>query len=162
MALDLIAARLSRLELFRGLSSDQLRHVARDAERMVFRDGQKIIASGEQGDGAVIVISGRAMLMPDSELGIEAADVETGSMLGEAAMLADHTFRLTVCAVGDVRAVKLTRQTMHACMLDDPDLAQHLHARLANRLQRMAVELRLIDERLAIAGQLELMETPAA
>lgn len=162
MALDLIAARLSRLELLRGLSPDQLRRVARDAERMVFRDGQNIITGGEPGDGAIVIISGRAMIMPDTELGIEAEHVEPGSMLGEGAMLTEHTYRLTVCAVGDVRAIQLTRAAMHAHLLDDPDLADQLHGRLANRLQRVAFELRLIDERLAIACQLEASETPVA
>jgi CRP-like cAMP-binding protein len=151
MALDLIVARLSRLDLFRGLTPEQLQRIARDAERMVFRDGQKIIAAGETGGGAIVIISGRGMIMPDEQLGIEAEHVEAGSMLGEAAMLAEHVYRLTVCAVGDVRAIHLTREALLANMQTDPDLAEQLRARLANRLQRVAVELRLIDERLAAA-----------
>lgn len=162
MALDLIAARLSRLEIFRGLAPEQLQRIAQNAERMVFRDGQKIITAGEQGDGAIIIIAGRAMIMPDPELGIEAEDVEPGSMLGEGAMLAEHAYRLTVCAVGDVRAIKVAREAVYAHLQDDPDLAEYLRARLANRLQRVALELKLIDERLAVASQAALAEAPAA
>ena len=84
-------------------------------------------------------------------------------MLGEGAMLTEHTYGLTVCAVGDVRAIQITRDALFAQLQDDPDLAEHLRARLANRLQRVALELRLIDERLAEACQTSLAaETPAA
>ena len=162
MALDLIAARLSRLDMFRGLTPAQLQRLAREAERMVFRDGQTIIAAGENGDGAIVIISGRAMVLANAELGLEAEDVETGSMLGEAAMLTEHTYGLTITAVGDVRAVHLTRDALHAHLEDDPELAEHFRERLANRLQRVAVELRLIDERLAVASQIALSEAPAA
>jgi CRP-like cAMP-binding protein len=162
MALDLIAARLSRLDLFRNLTPDQLQRIARDAERMVFRDGQKIIAAGETGGGAIVIVSGRGMIMPDEELGIEAEHVEAGSMLGEAAMLAEHVYRLTVCAVGDVRAIQLTRDALLANVQADPDLAEQLRSRLANRLQRVALELRLIDERLAAAAQVVSSEETTA
>ncbi|MGE0767533.1 MAG: Crp/Fnr family transcriptional regulator [Hyphomicrobiaceae bacterium] len=159
MALDLIAARLSRLDLFRGMTSSQLQRLAQDAGRMIFRDGQKLVVAGQEGEGAIVIISGRAVILPDPELGIEEQDVEVGSMLGEGAMLAEHTFRLTVAAVGDVRAVQLTREALHAHIQDDPEFADDLRERLANRLQRVAIELRLIDERLAIASQ---MNTPEA
>jgi CRP-like cAMP-binding protein len=162
MALDLIAARLSRLDLFRGLTSIQLQRLARDADRMIFRDGQKILTAGEDGDGAIVIISGRAVVLADPELGGEVEDVEAGSMLGEAAMLTEHTFGMTVAAVGDVRAVQLTREALYAHLQDDPELADRLRERLANRLQRVAVELKLIDERLAVAGQVGLQEVPAA
>jgi CRP-like cAMP-binding protein len=158
MALDLIVARLSRLDLLRGLTPEQLQRIARDAERMVFRDGQKIITAGQAGDGAVVIISGRGMIMPDDELGIGTEHVEAGTMLGEGAMLTEHVYRLAVCAVGDVRAIQLTREALLANMQADPDLAEQLRARLANRLQRVALELRLIDERLATAGQTTLSE----
>lgn len=161
MALDLIAARLLHLEIFRGLSQAQIQRIAREAERMVFRDGQKLIQAGEDGSGAIILISGRAKALEDPELGLEEAEIEAGTMLGEAAMVAEHRFRLTVAAVGDVRAIRITREAMHAHMIDDPELADHFRSRLASRLQRVVVELRLIDERLAAASELAATEAEA-
>lgn len=164
MALELIAARLSRLELFRGLGQEQLERLSRDADRMIFRDAQKIITAGQLAEGAIVIVSGRAMIMPDPELGIESEHVEAGSMLGEAAMLTEHICALTVCAVGDVRAIQVTREALFTNMQEDPDLAEHLRSRFANRLQRVALELRMIDERLAATchGSLIEAEAPAA
>ncbi|MEZ5818821.1 MAG: cyclic nucleotide-binding domain-containing protein [Hyphomicrobiaceae bacterium] len=162
MALDLIVARLSRLDLFRGLAPEQLARLARDADRMVFRDGQAIIKTGEDGDGAVVIVSGLGQTRADAERGVEAEDVETGSILGEAAMLTEHQHQVTVVAVGDVRAVQITREALRAHMMDEPALADHFRLRLANRLQRVVVELRLIDEELASAGRPEIASATAA
>jgi CRP-like cAMP-binding protein len=163
MALDLIAARLVHLDIFRGLSQAQVQRIAREAERMVFRDGQPLIKAADDGDGAILIVSGRAKALGDAELGLEEQELEAGSLLGEAAMVTEHRFRLTVVAAGDVRAVKLTRMAMQAHMIDDPGLADHFRGRIAARLQRVIVELKLIDERLAAASELLPAEAaPAA
>lgn len=154
MALDVIAGRLMCLDVFRGLSPAQIERMAQDGERMLFRDGQKIIEAGEDGEGAIVLIAGGARILEDPESGIEERGIEPGSLLGETAMLAEHQFRITVVATGDVRAVRLARSVLRKQMEEDPGLADHFHARLANRLQRVAVELRLIDERLASASQM--------
>ncbi len=153
MALDLIADRLQRLEIFRGLAPAQIERIAQDGERLIFRSGQKILQAGGDGEGAVIIISGRATVLADADTGSETDEVDAGTMLGETAMLAEHQFRLTVVADGDVRAVRINRAALLAHMHQDPALAEHFHSRLASRLQRVAVELRLIDERLAAASQ---------
>lgn len=153
MALDLIADRLQRLDPFRGLSPEQIERIAREAERLIFRDGQKMLEAGGEGEGAIVIISGYAKASADPELDMEAYEIEAGTMLGEAAMLSEHKFRLTVVAAGDVKAVRINRATLLAHMQEDPTLAEHFYSRVASRLQRVAVELRLIDERLAAVSQ---------
>ena len=152
MALDSIAGRLLGLEIFRGLAPAQVERIAREAERMIFRDGQTLVAAGTEGDGALVIIAGRAMALADADTGRSARQIEPGSMIGELAMLTEHHIGVTVVADGDVRAIKVVRETLHANMQEDPALAAHLHARLVARLQRVALELRMIDERLAAAG----------
>ncbi len=155
MALDLIGDRLQRLDVFRGLAPEQIERIARDAERLIFRNGQKILDAGSDGEGAVIIISGYATALADADAGLDAFEIEAGAMLGETAMLTEHQFRVTVVAAGDVRAVRINRAALLAHMHEDPTLAEHLHGRLTSRLQRVAVELRLIDERLAAVAQTE-------
>jgi len=155
MALDLIADRLHRLEVFRGLTAEQLERIARDAERLIFRNGQKLLEAGGDGEGAIVIISGYATALAEPELGDDAYEIEAGSMLGEAAMLSEHQFRVTVVAAGDVKAVRINRATLLAHMQEDPTLAEHFYSRVVSRLQRVAVELRLIDERLAAVSQPE-------
>lgn len=153
MAIDTIAGRLLGLDLFRGLDASQIERIAREAERLIFRDGQRIIEKGKPLDGAVVIIAGRARALADPERDVDARAVEPGSLLGETAMLVEYQTLVTVVAESDVRAVMIMREALRAHMHDDPAVAEHFAARLASRLQRMAVELRMIDERLAVACQ---------
>jgi CRP-like cAMP-binding protein len=153
MALDLIADCLQRHDAFRGLAHEQIERIAREAERLIFRNGQKLLEAGCDGDGAILIISGYAVTLADPELDVDAYEIEAGAMLGEAAMLSEHQFRVTVVAAGDVKAVRINRATLLAHMQEDPTLAEHFYNRVASRLQRLAVELRLIDERLAAVSQ---------
>lgn len=160
MAIDTIAQCLLGLDLFRGLDSAQVVRIARDAERMIFRTGQRIIEAGKSGDGAIVIISGTACRIADPDQAIDGdLPVGPGTLLGETAMLTEHTFSTTVRADGDVRAVKLSREAMLALMREDAGIAEHFHDRLAARLQRMAMELRMIDQRLAAA--VDLAQPPA-
>jgi CRP-like cAMP-binding protein len=152
MALDTIVSRLMALEVFRNLTGEQLARIAREADRIVFRDGHTLIEAGGDGDGALVIVAGRGSVVEDQERGTAARIVETGSMLGETAMLTEHQHGLTVVAEGDVRAIKITREALLKMMQADPALAAHFHERLLARLQRVALELRMIDERLAVAA----------
>lgn len=152
MALDTIASCLNDLDVFRGLSPAQLERLAREADRIIRRDGQPLIEAGAMGDGALVIVSGRALALADPDRGFEAMTIRPGSMLGEAALLSEHHYNLTVIADGDVRAIKISRATLVENMRDDPSLAEHFQARVAARLSRVALELRVIDERLAAAA----------
>jgi CRP-like cAMP-binding protein len=69
------------------------------------------------------------------------------------AMLIEHDYAVTVVARTSVRALKISRQAMLRLMAEDPDLAQHFVDRIATRLTRLAVELRRIDQMLALAAE---------
>ena len=60
-------------------------------------------------------------------------------------MLIDYTYGATIVAAGPVRCLKLNRATLHALMLDDAGLAEHLTGKITQRLNRVAAELRAID-----------------
>ncbi len=152
MALDTITGCLNDLDVFRGLTPAQLERLAREADRIIRRDGQTLIEAGAMGDGALVIVAGHALTLADPDRGFEATTVRPGSMLGEAAMLTERHYNLTVVADGDVRAIKIARATLAANMRDDPALAAHFQARIAARLSRVALELRVIDERLAAAA----------
>lgn len=149
MAIDTIAQRLLDLEVFRGIASERIERLAREADRIIFRDGQTIAQAGADADGAFVLVAGSAMAAEDPERGVPAHRVETGSMIAESAMMTEHQFGLTITADGDVRAIKITRELLRTMLLEDPALRDHFIGRIAARLTRVAIELRLVDERLA-------------
>ena len=163
MATDQLVLALQNLEVFRGLGEDQLAEIARRAERIVFKPGQTVVEAGHAGDGAFLLVAGDAEVMPD-----DARDnarnvarsgsgggqaIEPGSLVGEMAMLIEHEYRITVVARSSIRALKITRAQMQAHMLAAPSLAEHFVGRVSSRLSRVAVELRRIDQMLALAAE---------
>ena len=164
MAIDRIAQRLGDLDIFHGLTPAQMERIAREAERIIFRDGQVMATAGTEADGAFVLISGQASVRADPASTTQIDAIETGSMIAEPAMLVEHEFGLTVVAEGEVRAIKITRDKLREWMLDDPSMTDHFVGRIATRLTRVAIELRLIDERLANAyvGQGSVVAGPGA
>ncbi len=154
MSISVLARQLMSQEIFRGLTPLQLTEIVRQAERVVYRPGQSIIEAGHLGDAAVVVIAGDAIRFPEAGSGqgaVRAEALPVGAMLSELAMLVDHEHGATVIAHTTVRALRITREGLKRQMLDDPQLADHFVERIAERLSRVAAELRLIDHALSSA-----------
>lgn len=150
MSISQLARQLLTQDIFRGLTPLQLTEIVRQADRVVFSPGETIIESDTEGDAAVVVVAGEAVRLDDDET-TECIEVpiDPGSLLGEMAMLIDHVHTATVVARGQVRALRITRDTLERQMLDDPTLAEHFVARITDRLHAVADELRRIDAHLA-------------
>jgi CRP-like cAMP-binding protein len=150
MPVDRVVAPLLRVPLFEGLKPLQITEIARQAERLRFRHGQIITKAGEPGDGAFLIVSGDAACVEKPEVLATPEPIAPGSLVGEMAMLIEHDYGSTVIAQGElVLCLKITRAAMHAQMLDDSALAEHLRSRIAERLHRVQEELRQIDDALA-------------
>jgi len=149
--LELFAGQLAVLPLFRGLTPLQLAAIARRADRVSYTPGATIIEENEPADAAILIVAGAAVRVSGPELVTHAEAVAPGSLLGEAAMLVETTYGSTVVARTRVRAVHITRESLHELILGDPSLADRLMQNLADRLTQTAAILRRADEYLAQA-----------
>ncbi len=149
MAIDKVIAPLLRVPLFCGLKPLQLTEIARQAERIAFRRGSAITQAGTPGDGAYLIVSGDAVRMP--ELRSDAPEpIEPGSLIGELAMLIDHVYGATVVAEGRVHCLKILRSALDEQMQADPAVADHFSRALVARLTQVALQMRRIDQLLAV------------
>lgn len=153
MAIDAFVKSLSLLPLFRGLKPMQITEIARRADRIVYRPGDAIIKEDEAGDAAIVIVSGEAARMSGAAV---AELVVEGAMIAELAMLVETIHGATVVAKSPVRALRLSRIEMHALMQDDPALAEHFSMRIGERLKRLALELRSIDDALSEVANFDL------
>jgi len=149
MAGDAILNALARLPLFQGLTPAQIREIGARAQRAIYHPGSVLIEENAEGDAAILIVSGEAARVSGPELSARIEPVLPGSLIGEAAMLIETTHSSTVVARGQVRALHLMRDELHAQMLEDPSLAEALIHNIAMRLMRMAKELREVDAALA-------------
>ena len=162
MVIDPLVAPLLRVELFQGLKPLQITEISRKAERIVFRAGDRITEAGLDGDAAFLIVAGAAEWLPGPAHAGAPEPIEIGSLIGEMAMLIDHVYGATIVATGQVRCLKITRETMHKLMLDDPGLAQHLTKKLTARLTQVAKDLRAIDSDLGDLLPAYGVDTPDA
>src|SRR5262249_2238516 len=137
------------------LKPQQLTEIARQAERIIFRAGAEIARAGANADAAFLIISGPAERVSSGRADGQPDWVETGSLVGEMAMLIEHEYASTVIARRVVRALKLTRAALHTQMLNDSPLADHFVDRIALRLTSLAGELRSINQMLAAGWQFQ-------
>lgn len=145
---DPLVATLLQVALFNGLSLMQLQRLAADAERRIFHAHEVLTKAGTPADAAFLIVAGPAVHVPHSSDDGPGQTVVPGSLIGEMGMLIEHTYGATVVARGPVRALRLTRAALHAHMLDDPTLAEHLMQQVAQRLMHVAAELRRVDDAL--------------
>ncbi|MCK5550886.1 MAG: cyclic nucleotide-binding domain-containing protein [Hyphomicrobiaceae bacterium] len=146
---DHILRQLSHVSLFQGLTPLQISEIARRAERVIYNPGATIIEENAEGDAAVLIISGQTVRVSGPELTARTSPIAEGSLLGEFAMLVETTYSSTVVARDQVRALRITRDELHAQIAEDRDLADCLVQKIVGRLSRMAVVLRQIDATLA-------------
>lgn len=147
MTSENIAAPFMRLPIFHGLSDQRLSRIARAAERVVFQPGDTIQRSGESADAAILIVSGKAVIVEtDAALWqVHGEPVVAGSLVGELAMLIDTQSTTTVIARSSVRAFRIPRDALRSLMETDPAIADHFVGKLSERLSILADEMRRID-----------------
>jgi CRP-like cAMP-binding protein len=147
MTITSLLATFTRVPLFSGLRDDQISNIARVAERVVYQTGDIIQEQGEIGDAAILIVSGKAVVV--DEAASPAEGVAPGSLVSELAMLVDARNASTIVARSPVRAFRIPRRDLRAVLEADPRMAEHFAHQISQRLTRMAAEMRRIDAMVA-------------
>lgn len=163
MAIDALVKPFLLLPLFQGLKPLQLTEIVRRADRIIYRPGDVIIEEDKPGEAAIVIISGEAIRITGLLPGAAADPIAEGSMISELAMLVETVHSATILARTTVKALRLTRTEMHEAMADDPKLADHLTQKITLRLQKLAQELRFVDQALADMANFDpFVQAPSA
>lgn len=167
MAIDVLTKAVMRVELFHGLRPLQLSEIARHADRIVYKPGDVIVASGEEGNAAVLIVSGTAVRVKSPCNTDTPEPLPTGVLIGEMCMLVESEYTSTIVAKDTVRALRITRRSLLDVMAADPTIAEHLVAKIAGRLHAVAAELRIAHATMADGGAraaapIALLQNPVA
>jgi CRP-like cAMP-binding protein len=141
MALDDDIALLARQPLLSLMERDALRLVAFAAENRTLRAGDVLFRSGENSDGAVLVISGAVALMSGDD-GQPADEIAgPGTLLGELALFTSIKRPTTAVAREPTQIMRLSRSVMRRVLTEFPDSAQAIADAVAQRLRDFVGEL---------------------
>jgi CRP/FNR family transcriptional regulator, cyclic AMP receptor protein len=118
-------AALRACPLFQTLSLDQLRHVARVAERRELQGGETVFTEGSAGDEMYVVIAGRIRISKRVPgVGEEAlAILEPGAWFGEMAIIDESPRSADALAHTACTLAVIRREALEQLMFTDKDLA---------------------------------------
>ncbi len=135
MAIAQDIAILGGVPLFSGLSEEQLKIVAFSAEHVAYQKGQFLYRKGDKATATFVVLDGQAEIILSSESKNAAnIPVKPGAFAGETSMLTDSPRRVSLRAVDDVKALKISRELLVRLAEDFPEIGIKMVKVLENRL----------------------------
>ena len=152
MAIEDDIAFLERVPTLRRLGTGPLRILAIGAEAYSVQEGQVLFAAGDAADCAYIVQRGSFELKPQRPDAVEVV-AESGTLLGEAALLVETHRPATATAREDSTVLRIPRAMFLKMLESYPDAAQRLRELIASRADQWVREMDNV--RAALAGGTE-------
>jgi CRP-like cAMP-binding protein len=131
---------LERVPVLRQLGAPALRILAIGAESFSVDAGQVLFAAGEPADCAYVVQRGTFNLRPERPRDGEVI-AEPGTLLGEAALLAETQRPATATAREDSIVLRISRAMFLKMLESYPEAAQRLRELIAVRADQWAREM---------------------
>jgi len=123
---------LSRVPLFQGLDSDQLRLIAFGAEHRTVSAGQALFREKSPAECAYVIARGRLELSTLGRGGKPKVETvaERGTMLSELALVTMVERKYTAIALEDCDVIRVTRALFHRLLEEYPEMAAVVQDRI--------------------------------
>jgi CRP/FNR family transcriptional regulator, cyclic AMP receptor protein len=138
---------LSKVEVFSGLKSRDLKALAKSCKEASYRNGDVLCRQGERGVAAFLITSGRVRVENEDADGTVTVlnELGPGHFVGELAMIDGAERVATLRASGDVEALILLQWTMAGLLKTRPTIAAAMLPVVVKRFRETARELRKKD-----------------
>lgn len=128
---------LAEVPLFKDLSKKHLQQVSNLATRIDFPAGKVLAQEGEPGHEFVVILDGEVEIRKGDEV---IATRGPGSYVGEIALLEHRPRTATVVAKTALVADVIGQREFNTLLSDEPQIADALKAKSAERLQELGDE----------------------
>ena len=136
---DQIADRLSAVDVFSPLSTDELRQLAKATAGHVFAPGETLIRAGEEGSSMFVVHSGRVAVQVAERAGPRTVAVLTeGNFFGEMALFTGAPRTANVVAMEETEVLEIGHDAMKHIFDTNPSLAESISWTIAERQADLA------------------------
>ncbi len=125
-----IVERLSKIDILSPLSRAAQDLIADAARVRIYSKGETIIRHGSSGDSMFVIHEGAVSVRVDDD---EVARLEPGDFFGEMALLTGETRTADIVALTDVIAVEIAKDALQPVLVDHPDLAATISAKVMER-----------------------------
>ena len=123
-------SKLITVELFSGLSREELQRLSRVTDEVVVPAGTTLISEGSFSHEFLLIEAGSAEVRRDGRL---VAELGPGDFAGEIGVMQDARRNATVTATSELTAIVMTARDLRDLAREMPSVAAHLDAAIAAR-----------------------------
>jgi CRP-like cAMP-binding protein len=131
---------IKRIPLFSRVDSARLKLLAFASDRLTFADGQFLFHSGDQCDGAYVIVEGAAEVLAGEAESL-VAKLGPNDLIGEIGMICNKPRTASVRARGTVTALRIPSDVFMPMLTEFPGMAIEVAIELAHRLDRTTQQL---------------------
>lgn len=136
---DRIADRLSAVDVFSPLSTDELRQLAKATAGHVFAPGETLIRAGDEGSSMFVVHNGRVAVQVSDPGGPRTvAELTEGNFFGEMALFTGEPRTANVVAIEETEVLEIGHAAMKHIFQTNPSLAESISWTIAERQADLA------------------------
>ena len=136
---DQIADRLSAVDVFSPLSTDELRQLAKATAGHVFAPGETLIRAGDEGSSMFVVHNGRVAVQVSDPGGPRTvAELTEGNFFGEMALFTGEPRTANVVAIEETEVLEIGHAAMKHIFQTNPSLAESISWTIAERQADLA------------------------
>ncbi len=130
---------LEKINLFSGLSQEQLTHLESVAIPREFVKGEQIFMAGEEAKGFYSVVSGKVKIYRESLSGKEQIIhiFGPGEIFGEVPVFQGSSYPASAASLKKSTLLYFSREQFERIIREDPELAMSMLALLSGRLRQM-------------------------
>ena len=130
-----ITTRLAHVDILSPLSASEHETIAAAARVHTFAKGETIISSGAAGNSMFVIHQGSVSVLVDNN---EIARLGEGDFFGEMALLTGEARAADVVALSDVTAIEIAKDALQPVLIDHPELAAAISAKVTERRGNIA------------------------
>lgn len=135
---------LANIPLFSSLAEAELQALASHAQRRSFPKHTVLMTEGETPDALYVIEQGKVKVFLNDEAGREVilAYEETGSYLGEIALLDEEPRSASVMTLEATRVCIVSKADFRACLAANPNVALGIISALTRRVRKLTEDVR--------------------
>lgn len=134
---------LKQIPLFSEADVAELQLLVFAAEQREFAPKEVLVSQGQREDCAFVIVEGNAEILQKNRSGTEEtrSRIGAGALIGETAMLAELPYQVTVRALSQVRAIRLTKTLLFRVAEEFPDFADSIFRSYSRKLDSVLADL---------------------
>lgn len=131
---DDLSQRLAEIDIFRGLSSRQLKKLAGQVREVHLDDGHTVASEGRGALGFHLILDGQATV---SSGGVERRTLGPGDYFGEISLIDGKPRSATIVAKGALHTAVIDNTTFQPLLDESPQFARSLLLVLCDRIRAL-------------------------